>query len=310
VPRQGEERWVSLAAQGTHYGTKESSVIRWLIRDVHEETLASQQRARVESELRSSIRELEASKLLFDKLCEVAQVAQQPSQPVPTSDESLLGEVAHEMRTPLGSIAGWLHILSQEQHGDIARRALASMTRSVRVLAKLTEDLLDHTRFTEQGIKLDRTPINLLRLLIHTVEDARPLAELKRLQLKFSAHPHRIELHVDPVRLQQLFRNLIGNALKFTPSGGSVRVSVTVAQHAAVVTIADSGKGIAAGALETIFEPFAQVERARGQEAGVGLGLSIARRIAELHGGTVTAESDGLGKGALFRVTLPFTTFN
>jgi signal transduction histidine kinase len=201
-------------------------------------------------------------------------------------------------------------VLSQEHHGDITRRALMSMTRSVRALARLIEDLVDHTRYDDHGVKLERTPLNVLRLVIEVVEELRPLAELKQIQLRFSAHPHRIELLADSIRLQQLFRNLVSNAIKFTQPGGSIRVDISVAPTAAVVTVTDTGRGIAPDALHTIFEPFVQIERARGNENGLGLGLSIARRIAELHGGTITADSAGIGKGSSFRVTLPLTTFN
>jgi len=310
VPRKGLERWVSAAAQGTSYGNREAPVIRWLIRDVHDEKVASMQRSEVEKELRDSVQRLEASQHLFEQLCEVAEGARHANQNVSVARNDLLGEVAHEMRTPLGAIAGWLHVLSQEHHGDITRRALMSMTRSVRALAKLIEDLVDNTRYDDHGVTLERTSLNVLRLVVEVVEEVRPLAELKQIQLRFAAQPYRIEILADSIRLQQLFRNLVSNAIKFTPPGGTVRVDISVAQTAAVVIITDTGRGIAPRALQTIFEPFVQVEKARGNENGLGLGLSIARRIAELHGGTITAESAGLGKGSSFRVTLPLTTFN
>jgi PAS domain S-box-containing protein len=309
APRKGEARWVSAAAQGTSYGTRETPVIRWLIRDVHDEKLASIERSEVVKELQESVDRLEASKHLFDELCEVAQGARQAPRHGDTARNNLLGEVAHEMRTPLGAIAGWLHVLSQEHYGDVTRRALTSMTRSVRALAKLIEDLVDNTRYDVHGVQLERRPVNVLRLAIEVIEELRPLAELKRVQLRFAALPYRIEILADSIRLQQLLRNLVSNAIKFTRPGGVVRLEIGVTQDSALVTVTDTGRGTAPGSLHTLFEPFVQLDKA-GHENGLGLGLSIARRIAELHGGTITADSAGLGKGSSFRVTLPLTTFN
>jgi len=310
VPHKGQERWVSATAQGRSKGTRERPIIRWLLRDIHDDKLQNLQRAETERDLRDSIDRLEASKHLFEQLCEVAQGAHRATKNVHASQSNFLGEVAQEMRTPLGAIAGWLHVVREEHHGDITRRALMSMTRSVRALAKLVEDLVDNTRYDDHGVKLERTPVNMLRLAVEVAEDLRPLAELKQIQLRFDALPYRIEILADSIRLQQLFRNLLSNAIKFTQPGGSVRIDIGVSQTDAVVTVTDTGRGIAPDCLHAIFEPFMQTDKVHGHENGLGLGLSIARRIAELHGGTISADSLGLGQGSSFRVTLPLTTFN
>jgi PAS domain S-box-containing protein len=308
-PRKGAERWVSAAGQGTHCGTREARVIRWLLRDIHDEKVASVRRTAVEQQLRDSVQKLEASKQLFNELCEVAQGARDAAQNVHAARNHLLGEVAQAMRTPLGGIAGWLHVLSKEHHGDITRRALTSITRSVRALATLVEDLVDDTRYDERGIQLERRPVNLLRLAIDVVEELRPLAALKQIGLRFAAQPCRVEILADSLRLQQVFRNLINNAIKFTRPGGTVRIDVRIAHTTAELTVTDTGSGIARDSLRDIFERTVQLDEV-GCHDRLGLGLSIARRIAELHGGTITAGSAGLGNGSSFRVTLPLTTFN
>lgn len=302
VPRKGEQVWVSVAAQGTTRGSHGPPAIRWLMRDTSA--------AKVEERLR-----LERDHALNARLRELEEVAGQ--LPAPALRQQVLGEVAHELRSPLGSIAGWLHILTQEHgHAELTRRALMSMSRSVRVLATLIEDLVQHSRFersrtTEEhtAAKISVKAFNLLRLVIEVVEDLRPLAELKGVELSCSGHPYRVEVLVDAARLQQVFRNVMGNAIKFTRPGGRVKVGVTVGPQRVVVSVVDTGRGIPRESLEAIFDPFVQLDK-QEPNGGMGLGLSIARRIAELHGGTVTADSPGPGQGATFRVTLPLTTLN
>jgi signal transduction histidine kinase len=128
---------------------------------------------------------------------------------------------------------------------------------------------------------------------------------LKKLHLEFSATPHSITIHGDPWRLQQVFRNLLGNAIKFTPDGGTLRISTTVAGLYGQVAISDTGCGIARSALSEIFKPFAQIREPRIGNDGLGLGLSIAHRLIELHDGTLEGQSEGRGLGATFIARLP-----
>jgi PAS domain S-box-containing protein len=311
TPRKSEQHWVAVAAQGTTCGARQAPVIRWVVRDIRDQKADAAQRDAIESELSGRIRELEASQLLLVQLAASEQLARKPPEEAPSRHEHVLGQVAHELRTPLGSIAGWLHVISQERgQSETLRRAFTSMTRGVRTLAKLVEDLVEHTRLSKTEPKLGRKSFSLLRLVVEVVEDMRPLAELKRIQLRFTADPHRIEMQADSHRLQQVFRNLISNAIKFTPVGGSVRIAVAVMGQKAVVTVSDTGMGIAPDSLRSIFEAFVRLDKSEGEQPGLGLGLSNALRVVQLHGGSIAAESAGIGTGATFRVTLPLTTFN
>jgi signal transduction histidine kinase len=251
------------------------------------------------------LQEIEASKRLLEHFLEREQDARREADGVVRQKQRILTEVAHELRTPLGSIAGWLRVLGQGRTALAdRRRALISMTRSVRALARLIEELTENARFEQHKIVLDVANLGLLRVVLEVIEDLRPLAELKQIDLELLAHPHKIEVCGDAWRLQQMFRNLIGNAIKFTPEHGSVRVAIGVVGPNAEVEITDTGCGIAPEAMSSIFEPFAQPMRLRSAQGGLGLGLSIAKRVVELHDGAIHVQSEGVGCGSTFRVRL------
>jgi signal transduction histidine kinase len=273
--------------------------------------------ARVESELLTRpepalslamgrLRVVEKANAALERELQRAQQERQEALELARRQQRILAEVAHELRSPLASLGGWLRMLTQaEQERGTRVRALVSMTRGVRALARMADDLCDHARFEQHAATLDTRVLNVVGVLIDVLEDMRPLADLKRVAVLFDAHPYTIDIPGDPARLQQVFRNLIGNAIKFTPEDGVIKVKVRAGKLYAVIAISDTGRGLARESLTTIFKPFSQVPTSGARGAGLGLGLSIALRLVELHGGTITAESEGLESGATFRVSLP-----
>lgn len=309
-PRKGQPAWVSITVQRATGADGRPSELRWLMRSIvrkkEEEQRRSDDAQTTEQQLNDRVHELEGVKRLLEHLLEREQEARKEAEAAIQHKDRVLTEVAHELRNPLGSIAGWLRILTEDRaEQGLRRRALMSMTRGVRALARLLEELIEHARFEQYKISLDVSTLNLVRVGVEVIEDLRPLAALKNIHIGFSAHPHEIQIHGDPWRLQQVFRNLISNAIKFTPEDGAIKVTVGVAVHETEIAITDTGRGLTAEALNTIFQPFAQVTTPGSRVRGLGLGLSISQRLVELHGGTVRAESDGLDHGSTFRVRLP-----
>jgi PAS domain S-box-containing protein len=282
-----------------------SGCVRWLFRAADDDEEATRRR-RVENDLRNRVRELEASQRALGHLLEREQKASQEAEQRDRLKGLALAAVAHEIRGPLGAMAGWLHMLDKEGMGaEVRKRAALSMTRSVRALARLIDDVVEHARVENHKIRLDTVTINLVRLVAEVAEDMRPLAGLKKLHLELSATPHSIVIHGDPWRLQQVFRNLLGNAIKFTPEGGTIRVTTAVAGLHAKVAISDTGCGIGPRDLGEIFKPFSQIGEPRKGNDGLGLGLSIAHRLVELHDGTLEAQSEGRDLGSTFTASLP-----
>jgi PAS domain S-box-containing protein len=287
--------WVAVSAR-RGLSAHDASYIRWLLRPVREDE--SQQRRRIE--------ELEESQRTLRELLEREQKASHDAEERNRQKGYALAAIAHEIRGPLGTIAGWLHMLDKGGMGaEVRKRAALSMTRGVRALARLVDDLVEHARVENHKISLDVSSLNLVRLVAEVTEDIRPLAELKKLHLQLSADPFDVTIHGDRWRLQQVFRNLLGNAIKFTCESGTVRVATTVVGAHAQVSVSDTGRGIAAGDLNKIFAPFAQLSEPRSSNDGLGLGLSIAHGIIELHGGTLEAHSEGVGRGSTLVVRLP-----
>jgi PAS domain S-box-containing protein len=310
-PPQGMATWVLISAQRATGVDGHPTTIRWLLRNIQqqkeEELRGSQATKSAEQALRDRLGAVESEKRLLEHFFEREQDARRASDLATRQMERVLTEVAHELRTPIGSIAGWVRILGQGRGvAGEHRRGLMSMTRSIRALARLTEELIENARFEQHKVALDVTGINLLRVVIEVLEDLRPLAELKHIQLEFSAHPHKIDVRGDALRLHQVFRNLIGNAIKFTPEQGAIRTSISIVDRHAEVAITDTGCGIAKDALASIFTPFGSGMRRRASNGGgLGLGLSIAKRLVELHDGIISAQSPGMDRGATFRVRLP-----
>jgi signal transduction histidine kinase len=175
----------------------------------------------------------------------------------------------------------------------------------VRGLSRVVEELIDNARIERHQLTIDAQPVNLVRVVVEVIEDVRPLAALKRIRIELSSKTYNVSVHGDVWRLQQVIRNLLGNAIKFTPEDGSIRIELASIGRYAELTVVDSGRGIESGSLATIFKPFAQIAAPGGARSGLGLGLSIAQRLVELHGGTIEAHSDGPQRGSKFCVRLP-----
>jgi signal transduction histidine kinase/CheY-like chemotaxis protein len=218
-----------------------------------------------------------------------------------------LGVLSHELRNPLAPIRNSLHILRRAPHGgDQAVRATAVIERQTLQLTRLVEDLLDVTRISRGVIQLHRAPVELVPLVRDAVEDHRALFASRGVALELRAVQGPVPVEVDAARVTQIVGNLLHNAAKFTRTGGRVTVSVGPEAGRAVIRVADDGVGIAPELLPRVFEPFTQADSSLHRASGgLGLGLALVKGLAELHDGSVSAASDGLGKGAAFTVTLP-----
>jgi PAS domain S-box-containing protein len=221
--------------------------------------------------------------------------------------DEFLAAVSHELRTPLTAIMGWVKLLSSPLLEETRKsRALATIDRNTVAMAELIDDLLDMSRIVSGRLRIDRQRVELATVLEAAIESIRPAAEAKNITIRLSLDAKPAVLTGDPMRIQQVIWNLLSNAVKFTPRGGRVEVVLEHVDSSAEIRVTDSGRGITPAFLPYIFDPFRQEDatssRARG---GLGLGLAIARRLVELHGGQITVHSEGEMRGARFTVTLP-----
>jgi PAS domain S-box-containing protein len=221
--------------------------------------------------------------------------------------DEFLANLSHELRTPMNAILGWTHLLKSGRLDESQRkRAMESIDRGARSQAKLIEDLLDVSRIVSNKLTLSLGPVDLRAVLEAAIESQRPAAQSKNVKLEMDANAPTTAVMGDVGRLQQVFLNILTNAVKFTDTGGEVRARLERAGNEARVVITDTGEGIAPEFLPYVFERFRQADgTSTRSHMGLGLGLAIVKRVVELHGGTVRADSDGVGKGASFTVTVP-----
>lgn len=218
-----------------------------------------------------------------------------------------LAVISHELRSPLNAIQGWSKILLTKELDEKTRiSALETIERSARFQTKLINDLVDSSRVASGKLKLEYRPYNLFDILSASFNGQKPSADSRGIEFTFEADKENVTVFGDPGRLQQVFSNLMSNAIKFTPEGGKVSVSMESDADKSIIKVRDTGRGISAEAMPLIFQQFSQGEAGNsGTGGGLGLGLSIAKILVERHGGTISAASEGRGSGAVFTVTLP-----
>lgn len=218
-----------------------------------------------------------------------------------------LAMLGHELRNPLAPLRTTLQVLRLQRGGDAeVERLVAVMERQVHHLVRLVDDLLDVTRVARGKIELSKGPLDLANVLERCLERVRPYLEERQHTLDVSLPEQPLPLEADPARLEQVFTNLLSNAGKYTPPGGSIRLSAAREGDRAVVRVRDNGIGIRPEMLGRVFEMFQQADRVPGRVSeGLGLGLALVRGLVALHGGSVTASSAGPGTGSEFIVSLP-----
>jgi signal transduction histidine kinase len=251
--------------------------------------------------------EREAAQLQRDELLVRERTAREEAEHASRLKDEFLATLSHELRTPLNAIIGWAEMLRTAPLDDERRhRALEVIGRNGRTLVTLVEDLLDVSRIMTGRLRLNRQELDFVSLTASVVDSLAAQAQAKNIELTSALGEEPLWVSGDPERLQQALTNLVANALKFTPSGGSVRVESCATESKIELTIRDTGQGIAASFLPHVFEPFRQQDATTTREhSGLGLGLSIVRDLVELHGGTVTAASPGVGCGSTFTLVLP-----
>jgi PAS domain S-box-containing protein len=221
--------------------------------------------------------------------------------------DEFLATLSHELRTPLTSILGWASMIRNgEVEGANATRAIETIERNARSQARLIDDLLDVSRIITGNLRLDLHPLDLAPIVDAALDALRPTADVKGIQLRTHFEPGECLIKGDPNRLRQVIWNLLSNSIKFTPRGRSVNVDLTCVESTARLTVSDTGEGISAVFLPYVFDRFRQAEGSISRrQGGLGLGLAVVRHLVELHGGTISAESEGIGQGSVFTVDLP-----
>ncbi len=282
----GRERWLS--ANGQAFFDSAGRAVRFLgtVLDVSERKRAETQRER--------------------QLAQERQLRAQAEEASRLKDE-FLATVSHELRTPLTAFLGYAQMLRRRTADPayVARTA-EKLVRTAKDQAQLIEDLLDVSRIVSGKLRLDPQPTDLSAVIYAAVDIMKPAIEAKGLHLQVEVRPEASTIVGDANRLQQVVWNLLSNAAKFTPNGGSIGVRLELDESDVQLTVSDTGQGISAAFLPYVFDRFRQADGTSNRvHGGLGLGLSIVRNLVELHGGTVRAESDGEGQGARFIVRLP-----
>ncbi|ABI91189.1 sensory box protein [Burkholderia ambifaria AMMD] len=220
--------------------------------------------------------------------------------------DELLATVSHELRTPLNVIYGWIEVLRNTRDDALEQQAIDAIDRSARSLTRMVGDILDASSLATGKLRIDPMPVDVVRLFSDTVGAFQTAASSAGIVLEFECAASACVVSGDAERLRQMLANLVSNALKFTPGGGAVTVTLSRDDAHAVLVVADTGQGIPPAFIPHVFDMFRRADDSPASpRRGLGLGLSIVRHIAGLHGGQVRVESAGRNRGATFTVTLP-----
>ena len=312
--KDGSEVWVSSKGRGVYGPNGEVVGMLGFVQDISV-------RKKNEQTLREQADELRRVAMDNAQLYETAKKAREEAEKAAAANERLyrqaeessrlkeefLATISHELRTPLSAILGWTRMLRLGQLSkEDEHKALDTIERNARAQAQLVDDLLDVSRIITGKLRMDVRPADPNSFIDAAVEAVRPAAEAKGVRVQKVIDTGAISIPGDPVRLQQVVWNLLSNAIKFTPRGGRVQIrSERVNSHLEIV-VSDTGQGIPPDFLPHVFDRFRQADQKTSRHhGGMGLGLAIVRHLVELHGGTVSAVSEGEGHGATFTVMLP-----
>jgi signal transduction histidine kinase len=240
---------------------------------------------------------------LENEILKARQVADESSK----AKDQFLALVSHELRSPLTAILNWATLLLQrEPDAATLKRALQAIERNARVQSRLVDDILDEVRVETGKLRLELADVDARPILSNVLEGVAPAAHAKSVELEGDLSPEQLLVRADPNRLQQVFWNVVHNAVKFTPAGGRVRATMRPNDAWVEAAISDTGRGISPEFLPHVFERFRQEHAAStSDDGGLGLGMAITRTLVELHGGSISASSSGLGQGSTFIVRLP-----
>jgi signal transduction histidine kinase len=223
--------------------------------------------------------------------------------------DEFLAVLAHELRNPLAPLRLGVDILAKHRPADapvIVGNTLARMGRQLDHVVRLIDDLMDISRISRGAFELRSAPADLATIVQHAVDTERPFVEGRGHELRVTT-PSSVDVFADSVRIAQIVGNLLHNAAKFTTSGGLIHVHLEEEPDAAVIRVSDTGDGIPQDQIDRVFDMFTRIDRPASSGQGLGIGLALARRLAEMHGGTLSAASGGIGHGTTFTLRLPVT---
>jgi PAS domain S-box-containing protein len=258
------------------------------------------ERRRGEEALRQSY--MEQQRLLAD-----AETARGRAEAASRAKDEFLAILSHELRTPITAVHGWVQLMKSRTVDDATReKAMEVIDRNIRVQAELIDDLLSISRIVSGKLSIRPEVTDPLKIVKSALETARPSADARDITLHLESDEQVPAIFADPARLQQIVWNLLSNAVKFTPKGGKVDIHVRAVRPDLQIVVRDSGEGISAEFLPQVFNRFSQADGSTTRShGGLGIGLALVRQLVELHGGTVEAQSAGIGKGSTFIVRLP-----
>ncbi|MEA2463127.1 MAG: hypothetical protein QOJ98_874 [Acidobacteriota bacterium] len=299
VRKDGTRFWANVVITAVHDARGELRGFAKVTRDITDRKLAE--------ETQHALLEQREARLVAEEERRRAEASYRVAQEANRAKDEFLMTLSHELRTPMTAILGWSRMLPSMDPGDpLFHEAVSSIAGGAQLQARLIDDILDVSRIVSGKLRLTPETVEVSRAIMNAMDAVAPTAAAKQIGITTSLAPGLGMMIADATRIQQVIWNLLANAVKFTPKGGTVQVSARRTSSQVQIAVTDNGEGIDPQFLPHIFEPFRQAENPQTRvHGGLGLGLSIVRYLAEAHGGSVAAESEGRGKGSTFTVSLP-----